>query len=251
MTSGNVSDEPIAYTDEDALERLAAIADVFLIADRPINARVDDSIARVVRGRPQLLRRARGYVPAPLALPVPARRPLLACGAELKSTFCVARGERAWVSQHLGDLEHYAAYRAFESGVAQFEALFEVTPEVVVHDLHPDYRSTAYALQREGVELVGVQHHHAHLAACLAEHGVERAVGAIFDGTGYGEDGTVWGGELLVGGLTGYERVGALHPVRMPGGAAAIREPWRMACAWLLEALGELPPLPKRAARAR
>jgi hydrogenase maturation protein HypF len=172
-------------------------------------------------------------------------RPLLACGAELKSTFCVAKGGRAWVGHHIGDLKNYATLRSFEEGVAHFERLFAVAPEVVAHDLHPDYLSTRYALEREGVEHVGVQHHHAHLAACLAEHGVEGpAVGAIFDGTGYGTDGTVWGGELLVGDLAGFERAGHLWPVRMPGGERAVREPWRMACAWLAAALGEEPPVP-------
>jgi hydrogenase maturation protein HypF len=252
MTSGNVSDEPIAHEDDDALARLAGIADAFLLHDRPIHARTDDSVVRAgrtgPRRRPLMLRRSRGYVPRPLALPVPARLPLLACGAELKSTFCVAKGSRAWVSHHIGDLEHYAAYASFREGIARFEQLFAVRPSVVAHDLHPDYLSTAYALERDGVETVGVQHHHAHLAACLAEHGCDparRAVGAIYDGTGYGPDGTIWGGELLVGGLLGYERAGGLWPVRMPGGAAAIREPWRMACAWLAEAYGEPQPLPR------
>jgi len=249
MTSGNVSDEPIAYGDDDAAERLAAIADAFLHHDRPIHTRMDDSVVRVVRSggrrRDLVLRRSRGHVPAHLELPVPAVRPLLACGAEQKSTFCVARAERAWVGHHVGDLEHYAALEAYREGVDHFERLFAVSPETVVHDLHPDYLSTAYALEREGVELVGVQHHHAHLAACLAEHGLAGpALGAIFDGTGYGLDGSVWGGELLAGGLSGFERAGCLRPVRMPGGAGAIREPWRMACAWLAEAFGEPQPLP-------
>jgi hydrogenase maturation protein HypF len=253
MTSGNVSDEPIAYEDDDALERLARIADVFLLHDREIATRTDDSVVRVVRvgdrRRPLPLRRSRGHVPASVALPVAAARPLLACGAEQKNTFCVAKGERAWVGHHVGDLEHYPTLRAFRDGVSHFERLFAVRPEVVAHDLHPDYLSTAYALERQGVDHVGVQHHHAHLAACLAEHGHRGpAVGAIFDGTGYGTDGTVWGGELLVGGLQGFERAGSLRPVRMPGAGAAIRQPWRMAFAWLAEAFGEPQPLPVRLA---
>jgi hydrogenase maturation protein HypF len=244
MTSANRSDEPIAYRDEDALARLESIADVFLLHDREIETRLDDSVVRVVRTpsgrRPLLLRRSRGYVPSPIALPGGAPRPLLACGAEQKNTFCVAKGGRAWVGHHIGDLEDYSTLRAFQDGVKHFEHLFDVSPAVVVHDLHPDYLSTAYALEREGVDHVGVQHHHAHLAACLAEHGIEEpAVGAIFDGTGYGADGTVWGGELLVGGLAAYERTGSLWPVRMPGAAAAIGQPWRMAFAWLAEAYGE------------
>jgi hydrogenase maturation protein HypF len=245
MTSGNVSDEPIAFGDDDARERLAPIADLFVMHDRPIETRTDDSVVRVLGGGRRLfVRRSRGYVPAALSLPVAAERPLLACGAELKNTFCVAKGDRAWVGHHIGDLENYETLRSFTEGIAHFERLFAVAPEVVAYDLHPEYLSTKYALEREGVELVGVQHHHAHLAGCLAEHGVaESAVGAVFDGTGYGLDGTVWGGELLVGDLRSFERVGSLYPVRMPGGEAAIREPWRMACAWALESGVELAPL--------
>jgi hydrogenase maturation protein HypF len=171
---------------------------------------------------------------------VPARRPLLACGAEQKSTFCVAKGARAWVSHHVGDLENWETLRSYREGVEHFERLFDVTPELVVHDLHPEYLSTKEARELEGVDLLGVQHHHAHLAACLAEHGEQGpAVGAIYDGTGYGTDGTVWGGELLVGDLTGFERAAHLWPVALPGGAAAVREPWRMACAWLDAAEGD------------
>jgi hydrogenase maturation protein HypF len=236
MTSGNVSDEPIAYEDADALERLAGIADLFLMHDRPIHTRVDDSVVRVAGSRRLMVRRSRGFVPDSIALPVPAARPLLACGAELKSTFCLVRGSRAWVGPHVGDLKNYETLLSFSHGIAHFERLFAVTPEVVAHDLHPDYLSTRFALEREGVSLVGVQHHHAHLAACLAEHGLSGpAVGAIFDGSGYGPDGTVWGGELLVGDLRAFERVGHLWPVRLPGGDRAVREPWRMACSWLVE----------------
>jgi hydrogenase maturation protein HypF len=243
MTSANVSDEPIAFRDTDALERLAGIADLFLLHDRPIETRTDDSVARVAAGRPMLLRRSRGYVPASLPLETP--RPLLACGAELKNTFCVAKAGRAWVGHHIGDLSNYETLRSFTEGIAHFEELFAVEPELVVHDLHPEYLSTKYALERDGIETFGVQHHHAHLAACLAEHQEEGpAIGAIFDGTGFGADGTIWGGELLLGGASGFERLGHLPPVRMPGGERAIREPWRMACAWLLEAIGPEPPLP-------
>jgi hydrogenase maturation protein HypF len=240
MTSGNVCDEPIAHLDDDALRRLRTVADVLLVHDRPIEVRADDSVVRSLGARsthPLMLRRSRGYVPASVALPFPAP-PLLACGAELKSTFCLANGSRAWVGHHIGDLKNWETLRSFRDGVAHFEALFAITPEVLVHDLHPDYLSTGYAFEREGVALVGVQHHHAHLAACLAEHG-ERgpAIGAIYDGAGLGTDGTIWGGELLLGDLERVERVGHLQPVRLPGGDAAVREPWRMACAWLLAAL--------------
>jgi hydrogenase maturation protein HypF len=240
MTSGNVSDEPIAYSNDDALARLGDIADLFLLHDRPIATRTDDSVRRVIRyggaGRGVFLRRSRGYVPGGLALPG-SQRPLLGCGAELKNTFCVAKGGRAWVSHHIGDLQNYETLRSFTDGIEHFERLFAVRPELVVHDLHPEYLSTKYALEREGVAAMGIQHHHAHLAACLAEHGeTGPAVGAIFDGTGYGMDGTVWGGELLFGDTAGFTRIGHLLPVPLPGGERAIREPWRMACAWLLAA---------------
>ena len=198
MTSANVSDEPIACRDEDALERLAGIADLFLMHDRPIETRTDDSVLRVVVDRPQFLRRSRGYVPRDLPLGTP--RPILACGAELKNTFCVAKGGRAWVGHHIGDLQNYETLRSYTEGIEHFESLFAVRPELVAHDLHPEYLSTKYALEREGVETIGVQHHHAHLAACLAEHGESgQAIGVIFDGTGYGTDRTVWGGELIMG----------------------------------------------------
>jgi hydrogenase maturation protein HypF len=249
LTSGNLSDEPIAFCDDDARERLSGVADAFVTHDRPIETRTDDSLVRAVTvggdRRPLMLRRSRGYVPASVELPLAAARPLLACGAQQKATFCLARGRRTWVSHHIGDLEHYPALLAYQTGIEHFQRLFAVRPEVVAHDLHPDYASTAYALEREGAELVGVQHHHAHLAACLAEHGLEGpAVGAIYDGSGYGTDGTVWGGEILVGDLAAFERAASLRPLRMPGGAAAIHEPWRMACAWLAAATGEPVPLP-------
>ncbi|MDQ3426555.1 MAG: carbamoyltransferase HypF [Gemmatimonadota bacterium] len=248
MTSGNLSDEPIAYQDADGVYRLAGVADLFLQHDRPIQTRTDDSVLRVVtvggKQRALPLRRSRGYVPEGLELPVEAP-PLLACGAELKSTFCLAKGRRAWIGHHIGDLKNYETLCAYREGIGHFERLFAVEPEVVAHDLHPDYLSTAYALERAGVELVAVQHHHAHLAACLAEHGeAGPAVGAIFDGSGFGPDGTVWGGELLYGGLGGFERAGHLWPVTMPGGDRAVLEPWRMACAWLVEAKGTEPELP-------
>jgi hydrogenase maturation protein HypF len=243
MTSGNLSDEPIAYRNDDALARLSGIADLFLLHDRPIHLGVDDSVARVVtlggERIPQLIRRSRGYAPRPLPLPIATPRPVLACGAQLKNTFCVARGERAWPSHHIGDLGEFETLRAFGDGVAHLEALCDLRPQVIAHDLHPEYLATKYAVERALPESIAVQHHHAHLAACLAEHGeTGPALGVIFDGTGYGPDGTIWGGEFLLGDLAGYERVGHLHQVRLPGGEAAIREPWRMACAWL-EAAGD------------
>jgi hydrogenase maturation protein HypF len=250
MTSGNLSDEPTIHRDGEAQERLVGVADLTLAHDRPIHTRADDSVLAsrsCGSGRPLMFRRSRGYAPVGLALP--GARPLLACGAELKSTFCLAKGGRAWVGPHVGDLKNWETLRSFRAGIAHFEELFSVRPELIAHDLHPDYLSTAYALQRDGVDLLAVQHHHAHLAACLAEHGEHGpAIGAIYDGAGLGSDGAIWGGELLVGDLRAVERAGHLVPVRLPGGDAAAREPWRMACAWLLAAFErELPP-PRRIA---
>jgi hydrogenase maturation protein HypF len=243
LTSGNVSDEPIAYQDAEALERLGGIADWFLVHDRPIHVRADDSVVRTFGGRELPLRRSRGFAPQPLALPWPFPRHVLACGAELKHTFCLAKGGHAFLSHHIGDLENYETYRSFTEGVAHFRRLFDVDPEVVAHDLHPEYLSTKYALELDGVELEGVQHHHAHVAACLADNGeAGPVIGVAFDGLGFGTDGTIWGGELLVADLRGFRRAGHLEQVPMPGGAAAIREPWRMAAAWLDAALEGVTP---------
>jgi hydrogenase maturation protein HypF len=247
LTSGNLSDEPIAHDDEDARARLAGIADVFLVHDRPIHTRVDDSVTRVFRGREIVLRRSRGYAPRPVDLPWDFPRPVLACGAELKHTFCLGRGHHAFVSHHIGDLENYETWRSFTTGVEHFGRLFDVRPEVVAHDLHPEYLSTKYALEVEEsaghVTLTGVQHHHAHVASCLADNGeAGPVIGVAFDGLGWGTDGTVWGGEILVADLTGFERVGHLATVAMPGGPAAIREPWRMAAAWLDAVYGSAVP---------
>ena len=234
LTSGNVSDEPIVFDDADALERLRGIADAFLTHNRPIHIRTDDSVVRAFRGRQALLRRSRGYVPEPLSVRTAFRRPVLACGAELKNTFCLAKERRAFVSHHIGDLENYETLRSFTAGIEHFRRLFDITPELVAHDLHPDYLSTKYAAGLSGVDLAGVQHHHAHIASCLADNGADGPViGVAFDGTGYGTDGTIWGGEFLVADLAGFERAGHLAAVPMPGGAAAIRQPWRMAAAYL------------------
>jgi hydrogenase maturation protein HypF len=254
VTSGNASDEPIAYRDEDAMERLSGIADVLLVHDRPIHMRTDDSVVRVRPGagvHTLTLRRSRGYVPRAMKLPREARHAVLACGAELKSTFCLAKGDRAWVSHHIGDLRNWETLCSFRAGVEHLRRLLAVEPEVIAHDLHPDYLSTRYAHELDGT-LVAVQHHHAHLAACLAEHGERGPVlAAVYDGAGLGTDGTIWGGELLVGDLERFERVGHLLPVALPGGDAAAREPWRMSCAWLCAATGrEDPPLPRTLSRS-
>ena len=234
LTSGNVSDEPIAYHDDDALARLGPIADAFLAHDRAVHIRTDDSVARTFRGRPMPIRRSRGYVPEPVPVRAGFPRPVLACGAELKNTFCLAKGRHAFVSHHIGDLENAETLRSFTEGIEHFRRLFDIDPQVVAHDLHPEYLSTKYAVELDGVDLHPVQHHHAHIASCLADNGADGPViGVAFDGTGYGTDGTIWGGEFLVAGLAGFERGGHLTPVPMPGGAAAIRQPWRMAAAYL------------------
>ncbi len=253
LTSGNLSDEPIVHEDDDAC-RLVEIADVFLMHDRPIHSRVDDSVTRVFRGREIVLRRSRGYAPRPVALPWDFPRPVLACGAELKHTFCLGKGHHAFVSHHIGDLENYETWQSFTTGVEHFGRLFDIRPEVVAHDLHPEYLSTKYALDLEETAghlvLTGVQHHHAHVASCLADNGeTGPVIGVAFDGLGWGTDGTVWGGEILVADLAGFERVGHLDTVPMPGGAAAIREPWRMAAAWLDAIYG--PDVPEHLALAR
>lgn len=241
LTSGNRSDEPIAHDDDEARDRLGSIADAFLAHDRPIHRRCEDSVVR--SGFP--IRRSRGFAPMAMRLPIPATRPLIAVGAELKSTFCVARGAEAYVSPHLGDLDTEQAYLAFLADLDLYLAMLDVSPDVIAHDLHPEYLATKWALAQEDerdVELVGVQHHHAHAASCLAEHGMDGpALALVFDGTGYGLDGTLWGGELLRCDLRSFERLAHLEPVPLPGGAAAIREPWRTAAAYLERAGRPLP----------
>ena len=238
LTSGNLTDEPIASADDDAFERLDTIADCFLVHDRAIHIRTDDSVVRSFRGSVFLVRRSRGFAPEPVLLPWTFPRPVLATGAELKSTFCLAKDRRAFVSHHIGDLENYETYASFRDGIEHFGRIFDIVPEVVAHDLHPEYLSTKHAhdlagLEDGGVELTGVQHHHAHIASCLADNGeAGPVIGVAFDGLGFGPDGTIWGGEILVADLAGFERVAHLSPVPMPGGAQAIREPWRMAAAY-------------------
>jgi hydrogenase maturation protein HypF len=237
LTSGNRSDEPIAYEDDEALERLEGIADAFLGHNRPINRRCEDSLLRGAFP----IRRSRGFAPEAVALPVDAALPILAVGAELKNTFCLARGREAFLSPHLGDLDTELAYRAFGTDIELYLAMLGVEAEVIAHDLHPEYLSTKWALEQDA-ELVGVQHHHAHAAACLAEHGeTGAALALVFDGTGLGTDGTLWGGELLRCDLASFERLAHLTPVPLPGGEAAIREPWRMA-AMCLELAGRPAP---------
>jgi hydrogenase maturation protein HypF len=245
MTSGNNSDEPIAYRDEEALEQLGEIADFFLVHDRPIHMRCDDSVVRVVDGETYQIRRSRGYAPAPLGVAEGFGRHTVACGGELKNTFCVAKERHVFLSHHIGDLENYETLRSFREGVEHYCRLFDVQPELVAYDLHPEYLSTKYAreLEESGLPAVGVQHHHAHIASCLADNerpGEERVIGVALDGTGHGTDGAVWGGEFLEGSIAeGFARRGHLEYAPMPGGAAAIRQPWRMALAYLIPLYGE------------
>ncbi|MCZ2097585.1 MAG: carbamoyltransferase HypF [Anaerolineae bacterium] len=234
MTSGNFSEEPIATDDADALARLAPLCDAFLLHDRPIHIRCDDSVVRPMRGRIVPLRRSRGYAPYPVPLPFDAP-PLLATGAEMKNTFCVARDRSAFMSQHIGELGNYDARRSFERSVEHLSRLYRVEPKIVAHDAHPDYAATRYALARPEPK-IAVQHHHAHLASCLAEHRVppgEAAIGVIFDGTGLGPDGAIWGGEVLIGGYDGYARCAHLRYIPLPGGDAATLRPYRVALAHL------------------
>jgi len=233
LTSGNLTDEPIAFDDADARRRLGHVADLFLGHDRPIHRRCEDSVVRAEFP----IRRSRGHTPRALGLPVPAPRPLVAAGAELKSTFCVAREHEAYLSAHLGDLSSEGAYAAFRADLSLYLDMLGVEPAAVACDLHPDYLATRWAWD-QGLPVVEVQHHHAHAAACLAEHGATGpALAVVLDGTGFGEDGTVWGGELLRCDLTGIlERVAHLEPVPLPGGDAAVREPWRVAAAYLEQA---------------
>jgi hydrogenase maturation protein HypF len=234
MTSGNLAEEPIAAENAEARARLGALADAFLLHDRPIASRYDDSVARVVEGAPVLIRRARGYAPEPLTLPFAARRPVLACGAHLKSTFCLLQGRHAWLSQHIGDLERIETLHHYQATLALYQRLFAVRPEVVAHDLHPEYLSTKFAHRLDGVERVGVQHHHAHVVSCLVEHGLAGpALGVAYDGLGYGLDGHLWGGEVLVADWQRFQRHAHLREAPMPGGEAAVRKPYRMALGYL------------------
>jgi hydrogenase maturation protein HypF len=241
MTSGNVSDEPIAFRDEEALAKLQGIADTFLIHNRPIHMRTDDSVCRVFKGQAQVVRRARGYAPSPIIMREPFARQVLACGGHLKNTFCLGRGNTAYVSHHIGDLENYESLTSFKEGIEHFKNLLEIKPEVVAFDLHPDYLSTQYARQLEGVEKIAVQHHHAHIAAGMAEHGLENetVIGVAFDGTGYGTDGAIWGGEFLLADTRDFVRAAHLEYTPLPGGSAAIREPWRSAAACLHHVYGD------------
>ena len=260
MTSGNLSEEPIAHDNDHARQHLSSLADAFLMHNRPIRTRCDNFVVRLASqpattdltsnhsdqrrtepGRLYPLRRSRGYAPFPVHLPF-SSLPVLAAGAELKNTFCLAQKEYAFLSHHIGDLQNYETLCSFEDGIQHFERLFRFTPQVLAYDLHPDYLASRYALQRaqeQGMITTGVQHHHAHIAACMAENQLEpdaQVIGVSFDGTGYGEDGAIWGGEFLLAGYASYQRLAHLAYLPLPGGDKAIREPWRVALAWLAQA---------------
>jgi hydrogenase maturation protein HypF len=238
MTSGNICEEPIATENQEARERLVDLADVFLMHDRGIHIRCDDSVVRVFDKEIYPLRRSRGYAPYPVRLSKDTV-PLLAVGGELKNTFCLTRGRYAFLSHHIGDLENYETLQSFERGIDHFENLFRVKPEAIGYDLHPNYMASRYALERaerEGLATFGIQHHHAHIASCMAENGLDGnqpVIGVSFDGTGYGDDGAIWGGEFLLCDYRGYERAFHLSYIPLPGGDMAVHQPWRLAWAWL------------------
>jgi len=259
MTSGNLSEEPIATDNQEARDRLNQLTDAFLMHNRDIHVRCDDSVYRVIENHPSPtyathypLRRSRGYAPYPIVLPRETP-PILATGPELKNTFCLTKDRYAFISHHIGDLENYETLSAFEDGIEHFERLFRIDPEVIAYDLHPNYMATRYALERaerQDIPVVGVQHHHAHIASCMAEHGLKGdkpVIGISFDGTGYGDDGAIWGGEFLFADYYGYHRYAHLAYTPLPGGDKAIKEPWRMTLSWLhtlgIEWSDDLPPV--------
>src|SRR5271166_3234377 len=244
MTSGNLSDEPIAYCNNEALRRLAGIADLFLLHDREIVTRCDDSVARVIAGAPTVLRRSRGYVPRPVSVDPPFERSVLAVGAQLKNAFCLGKGDSIWFGPHIGDLDGVETYEAFEESITRLEDFVGVKPKIIAHDLHPDYLSTRYARGRKECIAVAVQHHHAHVASAMAEHGLAGPVlGVAFDGSGYGTDGSAWGGEVLFADLENFARLATFRPLPLAGGDAGIRQVWRVALAALDDAFGNAAPI--------
>ena len=239
MTSGNLSDEPIAYKDDEAVQRLASIAEGTLTHNRDIHMRCDDTVMRITAGGEQLFRRSRGYAPEPIMMSFDFPAQLLACGGHLKNTFCLGKGRQAFISQHIGDLENLETLTSFREGIEHFQRLFDIHPEVVAYDLHPEYLATKYALDTNIPQKIGVQHHHAHIASVLAEHGLhEPVIGIAADGTGYGTDGAVWGCEIMKADLLGFERLAHLDYMPLPGGEQAVHQPWRMAAVNLAQTYG-------------
>ena len=244
MTSGNIAEEPMITRNDEALGQLGDIADLFLLHDREIETRVDDSVVRVIDAQPTLFRRARGYVPRGIEVAKSFAEPVLACGAHLKNTFCIGIGNAAFLGPHIGDLETVDTLRAYEAAIAQMKQFVGVDPKVVAHDLHPQYFSTLYALAQDGVRTIGVQHHHAHIAAVMAEHRLTGpVVGIAYDGTGYGTDNTSWGAEIMIADEAQYRRFATFRAVPLAGGDQAIRQVWRIALALLDEAFEGEPPL--------
>ena len=244
MTSGNLSDEPMVSDNREALHQLRGIADLFLLHDREIETRVDDSVARVIAGAPVILRRGRGFTPRGVKVETRFEEPVLACGAHLKNAVCIGAGTTAFLGPHIGDLENVSTFSAFEKSIEQMKRFIGVEPSVIAHDLHPDYFSTRYALAQEGVRTVGVQHHHAHIVSAMAEHHLRGPVlGVAYDGTGFGTDGTSWGAEMMIAGERGYERVATFREIPLAGGDQAVRHVWRIALALLDEAFEGEPPL--------
>jgi hydrogenase maturation protein HypF len=243
MTSGNKSTEPIYYNDNEAIKNLGHIADYFLVNNREIHMRTDDSVTRVFMGKEYIIRRSRGYVPLPVTLECTGLNlpPVLACGGELKNTFCLNRGSEFYLSHHIGDLENYETLSSFEEGIEHFGRILNIDFQAAAYDLHPEYISTKYAVSLGNKVGFAVQHHHAHIASCMAENNIYgEVIGVAFDGTGYGEDGNIWGGEFFTGGYKGFKRVAHMEYVRMPGGEMAIKEPWRMAVSYLYYTLDSI-----------
>jgi hydrogenase maturation protein HypF len=242
MTSGNISEEPIAADNQEAFQRLAGIADYFLIHDRDICSSYDDSVAMVINDRPQVVRRARGFAPYPIRLQFNSSK-VLACGAEVKGSFCLTQENHAFLSQHIGDMENLETLEHFKKTVSLYQRLFHIVPDIIAYDMHPDYLSTRYAvdlINASGLRGVPVQHHHAHIVSCMADNGVtEPVIGVALDGTGYGEDGAIWGGEFLIADYSGFQRVAHFEYVPMPGGKAAIEKPYRMALSYLFKVFGD------------
>ena len=242
VTSGNLSEEPIARDNNEALQRLSGIADYYLIHNRDISSCYDDSVCSVEKGKLQIIRRARGYAPFPIELPFLAKQ-VLACGAQEKNTFCLTKDNHAFLSQHIGDLESKETLVHFDNTINLYKKMFRINPEAIAHDMHPEYLSTKYALEisaEHNTPLFPVQHHHAHIASCMADNKLDCSVlGIALDGTGYGSDGTIWGGEFLMASYKGFRRLGHLEYAPMPGGVAAIRKPYRMALSYLFTLIGE------------